>query len=70
MVAFVAAQPLDLFYVSTVTFAEIRFGIERAAGPAHRAALHDWLTHTVWPLFEQRVLEVTEDVMFRWRLLV
>ena len=28
-------------FVSTVAFAEIRFGIERAANPAHRAALHD-----------------------------
>src|SRR6185312_14669417 len=27
VVAFVSAQPLDLLYVSAVTFAEIRFGI-------------------------------------------
>jgi len=41
--------------------------------PPHRvdrAALHDWLTHKVRPMFEQRVLAVTEDVMFKWRLLV
>ena len=56
--------------MSVVTFAEIRFGIECAADPAHRAAVRGWLTHTVRPLFEQRVPEVTEDVMFRWRLLV
>jgi toxin FitB len=28
VVAFIAAQPLDVLYVSTVTLAEIRFGIE------------------------------------------
>ena len=28
VVSFVAAQALDLVYVSTVTFAETRFGIE------------------------------------------
>src|SRR3984893_5053733 len=28
VVAFIAAQPLDLLYVSAVTLAEIRFGIE------------------------------------------
>ena len=31
VVAFIAAKPLDLLYVSSVTFAEIRFGIERVA---------------------------------------
>jgi predicted nucleic acid-binding protein len=28
VVAFITAQPLDRLYVSTVTLAEIRFGIE------------------------------------------
>jgi toxin FitB len=28
VVAFIAAQPLDILYVSSVTLAEIRFGIE------------------------------------------
>jgi hypothetical protein len=35
-----------------------------------RAALNEWLTHKVRPMFEERVLAVTEDVMFKWRLLV
>ena len=70
VVAFVASKPLDLLFVSTVTFAEIRFGIERIADPTRRAELNDWLAHKVRPMFEQRALEVTEDVMFKWRLLV
>jgi predicted nucleic acid-binding protein len=70
VVAFVAVQPLDLLYVSSVTFAEIRFGIERVADPSRRAGLHDWLAHKVRPMFEQRVLAITEDIMFKWRLLV
>ena len=68
--AFVAAQPLDLLYVSAVTIAEIRFGIERLPDVSRRAALNDWLMHKVRPMFEQRVLPVSEDVMFKWRLLV
>jgi predicted nucleic acid-binding protein len=28
------------------------------------------LAHTVRPMFEHRVLPVTEDTMFKWRLLV
>jgi toxin FitB len=70
VVNFVASKPLDLLFVSTVTFAEIRFGIERVANLARRAELSDWLAHKVRPMFEQRVLAVSEDVMFKWRLLV
>ena len=67
---FIASQRLEDLYVSTVTLAEIRFGIETLGDPIRRAELHDWLAHKVRPLFEQRVLEVSEDVMFKWRLLV
>jgi len=70
VLTFVAAQPLDLLYVSSVTFAEIRFGIELLADANRRAELNDWLTHKVRPMFEQRVLAISEDVMFKWRLLV
>jgi predicted nucleic acid-binding protein len=70
VVAFVAGQPLDLLYVSTVTLAEIRFGIELVTDATRRAELNAWLTHKVRPLFAQRVLDVSEDVLFKWRLLV
>jgi predicted nucleic acid-binding protein len=43
VVAFIASLPLDDLYVSTVTLAEIRYGIERVADPVRRAELHDWL---------------------------
>ena len=70
VVAFVAGQPLDLLFVSTVTLAEIRLGIELVADAKRRAELNGWLTHKVRPMFEGRVLPVTEDIMFTWRLLV
>ncbi len=70
VVAFVAAQPLETLFVSAVTFAEIRFGIERVSDSIRRAELNDWLTHKVRPMFDQRVLAVSEDVMLKWRLLV
>jgi toxin FitB len=70
VVAFVAAQPLESLHISAVTLAEIRFGIELVAEAGRRAALNDWLTHRVRPMFAQRVLPVTEDIMFKWRLLV
>jgi toxin FitB len=68
--AFVADQALETLFVSSVTFAEIRYGIEMLAQPNKRVELQDWLTHKLRPLFEQRVLEISEDVMFKWRRLV
>jgi toxin FitB len=70
VIDFVAAQPLDLLFVSIVTFAEIRLGIEAIADPIRRAELNDWLAHKVRPVFEKRALPVSEDIMFKWWLLV
>jgi predicted nucleic acid-binding protein len=32
--------------------------------------LNDWLAHKLRPMFEDRVLAITEDIMLKWRLLV
>ncbi len=68
--AFIASQPLEKLYVSSVTFAEIRFGIELITDAERRSDLNDWLAQRVRPMFAQRVLDVSEDVMLKWRLLV
>jgi predicted nucleic acid-binding protein len=70
VVAFVADRPIESLYVSSVTLAEIRFGIELVAEANRRAELNDWLAHKVRPMFDSRILPVTQDIMFRWRLLV
>ena len=70
VLAFVAAQPLEQLYISVVTLAELRFGIELVSEPSRRVALNDWLTHRVRPMFDQRVLPITEEIMLKWRLLV
>ena len=70
VLTFVAAQPLELLYISTVTLAEIRFGIELLPDIARRSELNNWLAHKVRPMFEQRVLAISEDIMLKWRLMV
>ncbi len=70
VVDFVSQCPLDQLYVSAVTLAEIRFGIELVGEPNRRAELNDWLMHKVRPMFDHRVLQVTEDIMLKLRLLV
>jgi hypothetical protein len=70
VVQFIAGQPLDRLFVSVVTFAEIRYGIERVSTAPRRAELHDWLTLRLRPMFANRVLPISEDVMLKWRLLL
>jgi predicted nucleic acid-binding protein len=70
VIAFVAAQPLDRLFISSVTLAEIRFGIELVPDANVRGEFNDWLALKIRPMFEQRILQVTEDIMFKWRLLV
>ena len=66
----IAAASLDDLYLSDVTMAEIRFGIERVSDPMKRAEIASWLDHVLHPMFGQRVLPVTEEVILRWRLMV
>jgi toxin FitB len=71
VVDFVAAVPLRELYVSIVSLAEIRYGIESNADPQKQAALRQWLTFKVRPMFRGgRTLSVTEEVLLRWRLMM
>ena len=67
---FVSTRPFARLYVSAVTFAEIRFGIEIEVDMARRIEVTEWLAKQVRPMLENRVLEITEDILLIWRLLV
>jgi hypothetical protein len=64
------SQPPQSFYLSTVTLAEIRFGIERVQDADFRQELTQWLDNTLRPWFTERILPVDEDVVLIWRQLV
>lgn len=64
------AQLPQSFYLSTVTLAEIRFGIERVRDDVRREELRDWLENTLRPWFTDRILPVDEEVILLWRRLV
>ena len=70
VLTFVAGHPLEELFISTVTLAELRFGIELLSDGSRREELNHWLTHKIRPMFDQRVLPITEDIMLRWRLVV
>lgn len=63
-------QPPQSFYLSTVTFAEIRFGIERVQDESFRQELAEWLDNTLRPWFSDRLLGISEDVILVWRRMV
>ena len=67
---FYAREPLHELYISILSVAEIRFGIELQEDAARRAELNDWLTLTLRPTFAGRILPVTEDILLKWRLLM
>ncbi|MBE9176658.1 type II toxin-antitoxin system VapC family toxin [Synechocystis salina LEGE 06155] len=58
------------FYLSTITMAEIRFGIERTEDKVFRQELNQWLDQVLRPWFGDRLLGVDEDVILQWRWLV
>jgi predicted nucleic acid-binding protein len=66
---FLSRQPEELF-ISTVTLAELRFGISTLSNLQKQAHLTAWLNRDVRPLFLDRTLPITEAVMLRWRVLM
>lgn len=67
---FVASRSLDTLFISEVTLAEIRFGIETLTDPARRAEIGGWLAHKLRQMFDGRAVPVSEDVILKWRLAV
>lgn len=68
---FVMSTPLEQLYVSIVTLAEIRYGIDLSPDAQKRVDLQEWLTAKVRPMFDpERTLPVTEDIVLKWRMLM
>lgn len=66
----VRGRPAGELYVSSITFAEIRFGITRLGDPKRRHALTHWLESELRPWFQDRVIEIDEEIILRWREMV
>ena len=63
-------HPTSLF-LSRVTIAELRYGIQRlAAVDPSPKRLEAWLANELRPWFSDRLLDVDEDVFVIWRRLV
>jgi len=56
----------DRIFISVVTLAELRHGIERLSPGARRDRLDTWLTEEVPLRFEERLLDVDAETANRW----
>ncbi|NJL55205.1 type II toxin-antitoxin system VapC family toxin [bacterium] len=63
-------HPPQTFFLSTITLAEIRFGIEKVSDVAFQQELTDWLEQTLRPWFSDRILAIDEEVILVWRRMV
>ena len=63
-------QVADSLFLSSVTLAEIRYGIEKQPDPKFRKELATWLDHRLRPWFAGRILPVDEEVILEWRRMV
>lgn len=64
VLAWAAAVPANLQYVSSITLYELRLGIllKSARDPEQGRTLNDWLDSQVRPSFAGRILSVDEEV--------
>lgn len=66
VVAWLADVDEDRVFISTVTLAELRYGIARLEDGRRRRRLDEWLRHELPARFEGRVLPVDRSVADVW----
>jgi toxin FitB len=69
VINWVSAQEVSLLYTSEVNMAELTFGAELTEDLTKRYLLKQWITETIRPWMQGRMLKVTEGVLLRWRIL-
>lgn len=70
VIAWLAEIDEDRVFLSVVTLAELRHGVERMADGSRRARLDEWLGHELPLRFEGRLLGIDETVADAWGRLV
>ncbi len=66
VVAWLAQADEDRLFVSVITLAELRHGIERLPPGARRGRLDTWLTDDLPSRFEARILPIDQPTADHW----
>jgi predicted nucleic acid-binding protein len=56
----------DRIFISVISFAELRYGVDRMAQSSRRSRLEHWLRHELPLRFENRILPVDTQVAELW----
>jgi predicted nucleic acid-binding protein len=70
VVTWTAEADEDRLFISVVTLAELRHGIDRLTAGRRRDRLDSWLQHDLPDRFGERVLPVTLNVADKWGRIV
>jgi toxin FitB len=66
LIAWMESADEDRVFISVVSLAELRYGVERLAAGHRRSRLDQWLRHELPLRFENRILLVDADVAEAW----
>ena len=66
LIGWMEATDEDRIFISVVSLAEIRYGVERMAAGRRRSRLEQWLQHELPLRFETRILPVDTNVADAW----
>ena len=70
VIAWLANADEDRTFLSVVTLAELRYGIDRLPDGKRRSLLDHWLTHDLPTRFESRILPVDPAVADAWGIVL
>jgi len=70
LVGWMESADEDRIFISVVSLAELRYGVERMAAGSRRNRLEQWLQHELPLRFESRVLPVDVNVAEAWGRMV
>lgn len=66
VVEWLATADEDRLFLSVVTLAELRYGVERLAAGRKRARLQQWLEMELTDRFRDRIVDVSQAVAGSW----
>jgi hypothetical protein len=66
VIRWLAEADEDRVFLSVISLAELRFGVERMPAGARRLRLEEWLRDELPLRFESRILSLTADIAQSW----
>lgn len=66
VVAWCASVDEDRTFISVITIAELRYGIERLTAGRRRVRLEEWLEHELKVRFEGRIISIDAAICDAW----